>query len=90
MTENVARRRNRFCLSAHKRRYSTYGEALSVLDRRLDREGQNSDPFGMRSLIGSVYSCDYCSGWHVSSRKFTVAKPKGRGKRRRGVVERVA
>jgi len=75
---------NRFCLAAHKRRYSTYGEALSVLDSRLDKVT------GMRSLIGSVYSCDACSGWHVSSRKFTIAKPKGRGKKRRGVVERVA
>jgi hypothetical protein len=75
---------NRFCLSAHKRRYATYAEALSVLDSRLDAVT------GLRSLIGSVYACDYCSGWHVSSRKFTIAKPKGRGKKRRGVVERVA
>jgi hypothetical protein len=80
--------RDRYCPVANKKTYFTYGEALAVLDTLapacLDAVT------GLRNLIGSVYSCDSCGGWHVSSRKFTIAKRRGRGKRRRGVVKRVA
>ncbi len=66
-----------------KRSYETYGEALGALVDLEDR-GPLHGPFG------SVYQCAACDGWHVSSRKFTLAKGKGRGKRRRGLVERAS
>ena len=62
-----------------KRGYQSYGEALATLDR-LAAEGILSGPFG------TCYRCPHCEVWHVSSRRFVVAKAKGRGKRRRGLV----
>ena len=61
-----------------KRPYSSYGEALGALidlDRRERRESR-----------GSVYECRVCGKWHLCKRLFTVNKPRGRGRRRRGVM----
>lgn len=65
-----------------KRAYSSYAAALAALGD-LDDRGQ------LRGPVGSVYGCAACDGWHVSSRKFTLTRRRGRGKRRRGLVEDV-
>lgn len=77
-------RRGAACPSG-KRSYATYGEALAELVRR----GFAGDDL-LRGPVGSVYQCPRCDGWHVSSRKFVVAKKRGRGKRRRRVPEYVS
>jgi hypothetical protein len=72
------------CPAEGKSKYDTYAEALGKLDSRYDLVT------GLSSLSGSVYPCDFCGGFHVSSKKFTLQKPRGRGKRRRGLVKRAA
>ncbi len=67
-----------------KVRQPDYASALAQVDTVVD------GVTGLRSLAGSVYPCDSCSGFHVSSRRFTLAKPKGRGKRRKGMVRHTA
>lgn len=67
-----------------KRSYTTYAAALAALVR-LDGDDL------LRGPVGSVYQCTRCEGgWHISSRKFTLAKRRGRGKSRRGFVEHVS
>jgi hypothetical protein len=64
----------------HKLPFEYYQEALEYLDFK-DRRG------GANRLYGSVYLCPECDEFHVSSRRFTLAKRvKGRGKTRRGLV----
>jgi hypothetical protein len=77
-------RNKRYCPAARKLSYRTYGEALAELDFRRDALT------GLASLSTSAYSCDSCGGWHISRKRFTVSKRKGRGKWRRGVVDRIA
>jgi hypothetical protein len=60
--------------SRGKERHATYEAALAALCR--------IDPLG----VGSVYECDDCDGFHVSSRRFMVDKRRGRGKSRRKLV----
>ena len=62
-----------------KRAFETYGEALAALNA-LAVTGT------MRGPIGSVYACTSCEMFHISTRVFTLAKPKGRGKKRRRLV----
>ncbi len=62
-----------------KRAYPSYADALAALVD-LEARGQMRGPFG------TVYLCPSCEQFHISSRRFTVVKPKGRGKRRRGLV----
>jgi hypothetical protein len=59
-----------------KIRYRTYGEALDALIERV------GDP-----LRGSAYECGACGTWHISSRRFTLNKTRGRGGMRRGIVK---
>jgi hypothetical protein len=67
----------RGCTSG-KRGYESYGEALSALIELEERSP--------RPGIGSVYVCSACDAWHISERRFTMAKRKGRGKLRRRIV----
>jgi hypothetical protein len=69
----------RLCPTSGKRQHTSYGDALAALDARV-RVGA-LDP-----LRSSVYVCRGCGLYHVSSRRFTVVKGKGRGKTRPGVV----
>jgi hypothetical protein len=62
-----------------KRRFETYSDALTVLID-LEASGQMRGPFG------TVYTCPQCEMFHISSRRFTMAKRKGRGKTRRTLV----
>jgi len=62
-------------MSKSKKPYESYGAALAAL---INKGG---DP-----AQGSVYHCDDCDAYHTSSRRFTLAKPRGRGGTRRGVV----
>jgi hypothetical protein len=80
----ISRRSKRYCPAARKRSYRTYGEALAELDFRRDAIT------GIAWLSTSAYTCESCDGFHISRKKFTLVKPKGRGKRRRGVVDRIA
>jgi hypothetical protein len=64
--------------------HQTYGaalEALIALEERFNR------PSG---AVGSVYQCSRCDEWHISSRKFMLAKKRGREKSRRGLLEDVS
>jgi hypothetical protein len=79
-----AERAKRFCTVAGKVGYPTYAEALAKLALRQDRA------VGVARLLGSVYTCPSCEDFHLSSRKFTLVKRKGRGKTRRRLLERVA
>jgi hypothetical protein len=63
-----------------KKRFATYQDALTEF-ARLEELGV------LRTDRASIYSCSDCEGWHLSSRRFTLVKPKGRGKRRRGLLE---
>jgi hypothetical protein len=65
-----------------KRRFTTYGAGLAALED-LDARGRLRGPFG------SVYQCSRCEGFHISSRRFTLVRRKGRGKARRGLLEDV-
>jgi hypothetical protein len=67
--------------SSGKRGYPSYGEALEALIELEERSP--------RPGIGSVCQCSRCEAWHISSRKFTLAKKRGRGKSRRGLLEDV-
>jgi hypothetical protein len=58
--------------------FAFYGDALMALIA-VDRSKG-------RSNRGSVYECPTCDQWHVSKRLFTVAKSRGRGRKRRGVI----
>jgi len=58
-----------------KERYKTYADGLTALFEKVERPE-----------LGGCYECPYCGDWHISSRQFTVAKYRGRGKTRRGVV----
>jgi hypothetical protein len=60
--------------STGKHAYRTYAEALDALTR-IDPEG-----------VGSVYTCRSCGELHVSRRRFTLEKKRGRGKGRGGIV----
>ena len=62
-----------------KRAHRTYADALAALNRVV------ADP-----LTGSVYTCQTCGEFHISKRRFTLDKAKGRGKRRRGPMVRWA
>ena len=62
-----------------KRGYPSYADALDALVD-LEARGQMRGPFG------TVYTCQTCEQFHISSRRFTVAKRKGRGKSRRRLV----
>jgi hypothetical protein len=69
------------CPDSGKRGYPSYGEALDALielEQRSPRPG-----------VGSAYHCSRCDSWHNSSRKFTIAKRRGRGTSRRGLVDEV-
>ena len=63
--------------STGKRSFERYGDALAALVDVDHRQGRER---------GSVYECPECEAWHTTKRLFTVAKSRGRGKRRRGVV----
>jgi hypothetical protein len=78
------------CPETSKVRYLTYGKALAALDKVQDLAKPVDAVTGLRPLTGSVYSCDACASFHVSSRKFTLAKKRGRGKSRRGLVRKTA
>ena len=78
----TATRRGAACPTG-KRSHTTYGDALAALVR-LD------DDDLLRGPVGSVYRCPRCDAWHISSRKFTLAKKRGRGKSRRKFVEHVS
>jgi hypothetical protein len=62
--------------STGKRPYRSYAEALAALTE-IDPDG-----------LGSVYTCRSCGEFHVSRRRFTMDKRKGRGKSRDGNVFR--
>jgi hypothetical protein len=64
------------CISG-KRSFKSYSAALEALIELEQRQP--------RSVPGSCYQCPSCLAWHISSRKFTIDKPKGRGKKRRGI-----
>jgi hypothetical protein len=61
-----------------KRPHGSYGAALDTLIDIDRREGRSSQ--------GSVYSCEVCGLYHTSKRLFTVARSRGRGRKRRGVI----
>jgi hypothetical protein len=67
------------CSTSGKRKYPTYRDALVAFDR-LVREG------ALSADGGSIYECLTCGAWHISSRRFTLTKAKGRGKTRKGIV----
>ena len=71
----------RGCTSG-KHCYESYATGLAALED-LERRGRLRGPFG------SVYRCSRCESYHISSRRFTLVKPKGRGKARRGLLEDV-
>jgi len=79
-----------FCTETSKARYTTYGEALIALDKVQDLAKPVDAVTGLRPLAGSVYPCDSCTGFHVSTKRFTLAKKRGRGKSRRGLVKKTA
>jgi len=59
-----------------KKPYQTYREALAAMFELLERPE-----------LGSVYPCDRREGaYHISSRRFTLIKPRGRGGARRRLV----
>jgi hypothetical protein len=62
-----------------KRGHGSYEAALRHL---MTLQPDPSLPFG------SIYTCPNCSAFHISSRRFTLMKPRGRGKARRGLVGR--
>jgi hypothetical protein len=62
-----------------KRAFESYAEALAALSA-LAATGT------MRGPVGSIYTCTSCEMFHISSRVFTLTKPKGRGKKRRRLV----
>jgi hypothetical protein len=62
-----------------KRKHASYVAALAEFDRLVALRGM--DP-----SRASIYECLTCGAWHISSRRFTLVKPRGRGKRRRGIV----
>jgi hypothetical protein len=70
----------RLCPESAKRCFYSCADALAEFDR-LVAEGR-LDP-----MRGSIYTCTSCEAWHISSRRFVVARQKGRGKRRRGIVD---
>ena len=65
--------------TSRKRTFETYASALQALDDLATR-GILRGPFG------EVYSCENCGEFHVSSRRATLRRVKGRGKARRGVI----
>lgn len=58
--------------------YGTFAEALAAIDVCLERPE-----------LGAAYTCPECDGWHISSRRFTLERKRGRGKARRGVLRSV-
>jgi hypothetical protein len=60
-----------------KKRYADYAAALTVLFEK-----------GGRPELASCYQCDGCGGWHISSKHFTLVKPRGRGGARRRLVSK--
>jgi hypothetical protein len=68
-----------YCPTDGKRKHSSYVAALAEFDRLVALRGM--DP-----SRASIYECSTCRAWHISSRRFTLTKPKGRGKKRRGLV----
>ena len=62
-----------------KKRFATYGDALRAFVR-LEKKGL------IRPGLGEIYECLDCEGFHITSRRFTLVKPKGRGKRRRKML----
>jgi hypothetical protein len=68
------------CAAHGKRKYESFAAALARLEAIQEGIGE------LEKLTGTVYSCDACSGWHVSSRRLIPVKPKGRGKKRRGAA----
>ena len=65
--------------TSRKRPFETYAEALAALIE-LAARGRLKGPFG------EVYSCENCGEFHVSSRRSSLRRVKGRGKARRGIV----
>jgi hypothetical protein len=61
-----------------KRGFADYASALAAL---IDLEQRSPRP-----VPGSCYQCLKCEMWHISSKKFTLYKPPGRGKQRRRLV----
>jgi hypothetical protein len=76
--------KDRYCPAADKKKYHSYAQALAKLDSHYDQVT------GLSTLSGSVYSCDFCGGFHVSSKKFTLHKPTAALAPALGLVERVA
>jgi hypothetical protein len=60
---------------SHKVGYETSLQALATFDRVI------TDP-----LLGSIYTCQSCGQFHISSRRFSAIKPKGKGKARSGIA----
>jgi hypothetical protein len=58
-----------------KKPYPTYADALKALYTTVSRPE-----------LGSACPCDRCDAWHISSRRFTLTRTRGRGGARRGVV----
>src|SRR5918998_1111146 len=58
-----------------KRPYESYEEALSAMFELLERPE-----------LGSVYECEPCGSYHISSRRFTLIKSRGRGGAQRRLV----
>jgi hypothetical protein len=58
-----------------KIKYPTYAAALEAMFKLLERPE-----------LGSVYPCERCGAHHISSRRFTLAKLRGRGGVRRRLV----
>ncbi len=64
-----------------KTRFPTYAAAL----REFVRREQNGY---LRADLASICQCSSCDSWHISSTRYTLVKPKGRGKRRKKLVNR--
>jgi hypothetical protein len=67
------------CPVTGKRSFDTYGEALAAYDE-LVKEGK------LRADQGSIYTCVECGLWHISSKRFTLVRARGRGKTRKRLV----
>jgi hypothetical protein len=59
------------CSATGKRSYPTLADALDALEAVVERPE-----------LGSCYQCLRCGQWHISKRRFTLVRAKGRGKRR--------
>jgi hypothetical protein len=73
--------KTRKCPKNSKDIYPTYADALAEIDMR------NRGAGFVQELTGSAFSCEACSGWHISKRRFTLTKKKGRGKQRRRLLD---